>query len=194
VVKNCKFLLLIIILGCVDTNPKSNVNKSNLEESILPIKLTLHGLYREIEDVQRSVPPVHFLIDSDSIRVTVGATERYNISYSQTSFGRIIELFKLEDFKSSDYFLNKYLGSGGILITKKKIDNEIYEKKYYGYKRGDIDVEFLPLDSIQMRNSYLLYNHTKEIALALLKDKVNKDSMQNVGSLKKALLNSIIVL
>ena len=85
--------------------------------------------------------------------------------------------------------MNKNLRSGGILITKKKIDNKIYEKKYYGYKRGDIDVEFLPLDSIQLRDSYLLYNHTKEIALALLKDKVNKDSMQNVGSLKEAFLN-----
>lgn len=187
---NILFLIaMIMFCNCVE----SKKNKSKIIESknseILPVKLILRGVIREIKDVQNSIPPINFIINQDSVEIIVGKTEKYKIGYENTAFKNILQLFNINDFKSNNYYYNKFLPHGGHIETEKIIDGQVYNKKYSYFKRRDIKVEYLDLDSTEIHKTYTLSKYANELAISIIKDNVNRDTMITAKSMKEALRN-----
>jgi len=186
-----KFLMFLTILnlGCAQSQPQNVDSKEEAKNQILPIKLTIKGQLKQIEDVGLLTPSIHFSIDTNYVEVRVGATEFYNTKYTDTSFDEVLKPFELKDFRSNDYYYNPYFEFMGNLETIKEIDGEEYTRKFSNFKRKDIDVNYLELDSAEIVKFTILSHYINKIAIGILKDNVDKESMIKAKSMSEALKN-----
>lgn len=187
------YLSLFILLNCAESNSKEKEILKDENIEILPFQIVLKGVLRELKEVQNSTPPITLSINKDSITITVGINENYNVIYNETEFTKILEYFRIDDFKSSNHYYNPYLPYGGSIELKKIIDGKLYQKKITNFKRRDIEINYLDLDSIEIYKTYHLSRIANEISIPLLKDAIIKSEMITAKSMKEALMNPEIV-
>ncbi len=186
-----KYLLLTLItlltFNCVEA-PIADYTAWN-SARLHPYELTLSGVLREIKDVQNSIPPIHFLVTPDTITATVGTTEQYFFLYNKTEFGAVEKYLRPQDFTGDNYYFNPYLEYGGTIQLRKNMDGIVYERTISNFKRQDIDVEYLAMDSLALFSSYHLSRVANELIVPLLRDTVNREEMIMARSVKEALEN-----
>lgn len=180
---------MVLNSGCVQSQPETENETKEIEEQILPIKITIRGQLKQIEDTGLLIPSIQFSIDTNNVEVIVGATEYYNTKYTNTAFNKVFELFDLEDFKSNEYFFNPHFRYMGYLETEKEIKGKEYNRKFSNFKRRDIEINYLELDSAQIVKFTVLSNYLNEIAIEILQDNVDKESMITATSIAEALAN-----
>jgi len=176
------FSILILFYFSININAFGNSNNQELE-SVLPFEIELRGLSQKIEDVQHSFPSIKVLVQKDSIEITVGQTEKYYTLFDSTEFTKLIPYLTLDDFKSNKHYLNPHL-PGRIIKLRKKDQGIIFTKTISSFKRRDIEVEYLVMDSIDIFKSYHLSRIANEIAIPFIKDKVNKENMITAKSMR----------
>lgn len=182
-------LSLILFNSCLDSKNTGNLKKEKKEESILPFEIELRGVIREIKDVQNSTPSIKMLIKKDSIAITVGKTEKYFIQFDSTEFGSLLPHLELQDFRSNNYYFNPYLPHGGNIKLVKEINGKTFSKTITNFKRKDIEIEYIELDSVETFKSYHLARIANNVAIPFIKDSVKKDTMLVAKSMKEALQN-----
>lgn len=185
---NILLILLLFNLVCAESQSKNDVIKEETKDQILPIKITIKGQLRQIEDVGLLIPPIHFSIDTNNVEVRVGASEVYNTHYKNTAFFKIFELFEINDFKSDEYFYNPYFKYMGYLETEKEIEGKEYIRKFSDFKRKDIEINYLELDSTEILKFTALSNYLNKLTIEILQDNVDKDTMISARSISEALV------
>ena len=180
-------LIALIILNFAYTSATERKEKE--KASLHPYELTLSGVLREVEDVYNSMPPIRVRVQADTVTITVGATERYYYRYNETRFVDVEQYLRPQDFLGNDYYYNPYLNYGGTMLLRKDIDGTVYERTISNFKRQDIDVEYLEMDSLAIYSSYHLSQVANSLVIPLLKDTINKKEMIVARSMKEALEN-----
>lgn len=176
---------MILNLSCVQSQNKID-NKSN-QEQILPLKIKIQGQLKQVEDAGLLTASIEFTIDTNTIEVKVGANEYYNTNYKNTAFYKIFEMFDVNDFKSNEYYYNPYFKYMSYLETTKEIEGKEYTRKFSNFKRRDIEIDYLNLDSTEIVKFTILSNYVNEIAIEILQEKIDKESMVTATSLSEAL-------
>ena len=184
---NLLIILMLLNLGCAQTQPENKIIEEVFKEQILPIKITIKGQLKQIEDVGLLTPSIHFTIDTNNVEVRVGATEIYNAKYKNTVFQKVFELFELDDFKSNEFFYNPYFKYMGYLEVIKEIGNEEYIRKFSNFKRRDKEINYLELDSTEIIKFTALSNYINKLAIEILQDPIDKESMISATSISEAL-------
>ena len=190
-----KYNLLFIILllfnfGCVKCHLDVKRTYILPKKEVLPIKIKLSGVLRQLDDnIGMHIPDIQFNIDTNNVEVKIGTNEFYNIDYKNTALDKIFDRFEIGDFDSNRYFYNPYFLYLGYMETEKEIDGENYVRKFSNHRRTDIDVDYFALDSIEIANFALLSNYLNEIAIDILKDKVDRRTMITARSMSEALAN-----
>ncbi len=187
--KNLSYLfsILIFIYFSININASRSIEKPTLE-SVLPFEIELMGISKKLKDVQHSFPSIKLLIKKDSIEITVGQTEKYYTLFDSTEFTKLIPYLTLDDFKSNNYYLNPHL-PGRIIKLRKEHQGETYTKTISSFKRGDIKVDYLEMDSIEIFKSYHLSRIANEVAIPFIEDNVNMREMITAKSMQEALKN-----
>ena len=157
------------------------------KEPILPIKIKIKGQLKQIEDVGLLTPSIEFYIDTNYVEIKVGATEFYNTKYENTAFDKVFELFELDDFKRDGFFYNPYFKYMSHLETTKEIEGKTYTRKFSNYKRRDVEINYLGLDSTETIKFTILSDFLNETAIGILKDVVDKGAMITATSMSEAL-------
>ena len=185
-------LSLMAVLFLIHCSENGNAVK-NLEEQkierIFPFEISISGLIKEIEDVERSVPSIRLLINNDSIKITVGQTEQYYTLFDSTEFTKLIPYLTLDDFKSNDHYYNPHMPYGGLIRLSKKIQGNKFTKTITNFKRRDIQIDYLEMDSIAIFKSYHLARIANEVAIPFIKDTISKENMITAKSMREALQN-----
>lgn len=189
-----KYNLLFIILlsfnfGCFKCHLEVGQIQTLPEKEILPIKIKFSGVLRQLDNVGMFIPDIQFKIDTNNIEVKVGANEFHNVDYKNTALDKIFDRLDIEDFKSDKYFYNSHFLYLGYMETEKKIDGENYIRKFSNHRRTDIDIDYFALDSMETANFAELSNYLNEIAIDILKDEVDKNTMITARSVSEALAN-----
>ncbi|WCO03586.1 leucine-rich repeat domain-containing protein [Psychroserpens ponticola] len=184
---NLLILLMVINLSCVKGQSQKKIDKKANKEHILPLKIKIRGQLKQIEDSGLIIPSIEFNINRNYVKVKVGANEFYNTKYENTSFSEIFKLFVVDDFKSNEYFYNPYFKYMGYLETSKEIADKEYKRKFSNFKRKDIKINYLELDSTEIRKFTVLSNYINEIAIEILQESIQKDSMIVANSISEAL-------
>ncbi|MEM8529078.1 MAG: leucine-rich repeat domain-containing protein [Bacteroidota bacterium] len=174
-----------VILNSFDCG--KSVVKEEPTKTVLPFELELGGVLRTIENTQNSTPPITLLVKRDSIEITVGQTEQYHVLFDTSEFTALLPLLNLADFQSDAYYFNAHMPYGGTIKTRKNIDGLDYERTITNFKRSDIEVEYLNMDSVAIFKSYHLSRIANEIVLPFLKDTMSKANMIIARSMKEAL-------
>ena len=174
---------MVLNLSCVQGQSDNEIDK----EQILPLKIKIRGQLKQIEDSGLLTPSIEFDIDKNDIEVKVGANEFYYANYENTSFSKVLELFDVDDFKSNEYFYNPYFKYMGYLETSKEIEGKEYRRKFSNFKRRDIEINYLKLDSTEIKKFTILSNYINEIAIEILQESIQKDSMISANSISEAL-------
>lgn len=183
------FLIILIILNssCVQGHPEDKIGKEVNKEQILPLKIKIKGQLKQIEDSGLLTPSIEFTIDTNNVEVKVGANEYYNTNYRNTAFFKVLELFEIDDFKSSNYYYNPYFKYMSYLETTKEIEGKEYTRKFSNFKRRDIKINYLELDSTEIVKFTILSNYVNEIAIEILQEAIDKESMIFATSIPEAL-------
>lgn len=181
-----KYIVFVVLVflnsSCVKSQPKDKVN-----ETILPLKIVIKGQLEQIEDVGLLIPAIEFTIDTNNVEVKVGTNEFYSTDYKNTTFDNVLELFELEDFESNNYYYNPYFKYMSYLETVKEIEGKKYERKFSSFKRRDIEINYLNLDSAEIIKFTVLSNYVNKIAIEILQEAIDKDSMIYATSISQAL-------
>ena len=173
------------VLHCQNTGQS---REGELLDPVLPIRLLIKGQLREIEDTGLLTPTIEFYIDTNNVEVKVGATEYYHTSIRNTAFKRMFELFELDDFKSNAHYFNPYFEYMGYLETIKEINGEQYVRKFSRFKRIDFEIVYLELDTSEILKITVLSNYINEIAIDILQETIDKESMILANSLTEAFM------
>lgn len=186
-----KYSLLIILMilnsSCVQSQPESRLEEKPNQEQILPLKVKIKGQLKQIEDAGILTPSIEFNIDTNVVEVKVGANEYYSTKYENTVFYKVFELFEKDDFKSNEYYYNPYFKYMSYLETTKEIEGVKYTRKFSNFKRRDIEINYLELDSTETMKFAILSKYINEIALKILQEEIDKESMISATSLSEAL-------
>ena len=187
--KKLHYLVSIILLTylTIDSHAFSNLKNPKIE-SIFPFEIELVGISSEIKDVQRSTPSITLLVKKGRIEITVGQTEKYYTLFDSTEFIKLVPYLTLDDFKSNDYYLNPHL-PGRIIKLRKEIQGLEFTKTISSFRRRDIKVDYITMDSIEIFKSYHLSRIANEIAIPFIKDNVSEENMITAKSMKEALQN-----
>lgn len=183
-------VLLILVLFSFQCQGNVNTIEQDFEgklEGVFPFEIELGGVIREIEDVQLSIPTIKLLIKSDSIEITVGQTEKYFSLLDSTEFVKLLPYLSEDYFKDDRHFYNPYMPYGGLIRLNKEIQGKKYTKTVTNFKRRDIEIEYIDMDSIEIFKSYHLSRIANEIAIPFIKDDIDKENMVIAKSMKQAL-------
>lgn len=178
---------MLLNSGCVQSQIEKEVVEKEISEQILPIKIKIKGQLKQIEDIGLLTPSIEFYIGTNIVEIKFGANEFYNIKFKNTAFDKVFELFEVDDFKSNEYFYNPYFKFMSYLETAKEIERQEYIRKFSNYKRRDIEINYLELNSTETIKFTVLSNYINEIAIGILKDIVNKETMITATSMSEAL-------
>jgi hypothetical protein len=181
--------LIFLILGCVQSQSNVEVIENEASSKILPITFEITGEFEGIEDVGLLIPPVIFRVDEDDVEIQVGVTEIYQIDYEFTRLDKVLKYFEVEDFKRDGNYYNPYFKYVSNLKTIKQIEGKEYRGEFSTYKRRDVEIEYIELDSAETVKFAVLSNHLGYISKAILGDDIETSSMITASSLKEALGN-----
>lgn len=153
--------------------------------SIFPLKISTWAQFRCLGITDLDPPNVNFFITEDSIEITVGATEKYYISYAKSGLGSDFLLLDVEDLMENQRFYHPGMRCMGLMRFYKEIDGIAYTKEYASYRRREEVLEnvFPTEGKIVASIAEKLIN----ISLQILTDEVDKDTMITAWSMSEAL-------
>ncbi|WP_020537985.1 leucine-rich repeat domain-containing protein [Lewinella cohaerens] len=180
--------IALLLVGCGELQVTDNTHSVDEEKfKILPLKIKIIGQLNEIEDVGLLTPSVIFDIRDSIIDIQIGASEYYELYGQENILSYIFDMFEEEDFKSNEYFYNPYFDYMGYMEVEKEVDDTTYLRKFSSYKRRDIKVDYLELDSAEVVKFAVLSDYLNKIVIGILKDNVIRDTMIVARSFREAL-------
>lgn len=157
-------------------------------DSIIPIKFTIKGQLRDLKEVGIFCPNIHFFIGKDYVELIVGINEYYKSKIEATGIKPVLDsLFTIDDFQKNGFFYNPYFKYMGILETQKLIDGALYHRKIYNYRRGDMEIDYQPMDSTELIKFTILSHFLNQTALRVLQDSIDGTQMIRAESMHEAL-------